>query len=102
MQYNPWLGRLIGAGDGQIDELRSRIGASLEELVEALADAQVEVLVDVVATGEQVASVSDILEVSLGAGKCGIEQGSCVSCGGGGKGVSFRILWLAKRIRTWC
>ena len=41
-----------------------------------------EVLVDVVTAGEQITSVSDIFEVSLGAGKCGIEQRSCVSCGG--------------------
>ena len=61
--------RLIGAGDGHVDKSRSRIGASLEELVEALADAQVGVLVDVATVGEQITSVPDILEVSLDAGK---------------------------------
>ena len=57
--------------------------------MEALADAQV----DVAAAGEQITSVYDILEVSLGAGKCGIEQEDCVSCGGGAKGISFRVRW---------
>ena len=70
--------QLTGAGDGLKGDSYSRIGASFEDLVRVLVGALVEVLVDVVAVDEQITSVSDILGVSLVAGKCGIELGSCV------------------------